>query len=391
MTPNARKMSGREKSKALNLEKLIKELIAIPSPSGMENEIALYIEQKLTELGLKFRRQMVEKKQNRYNILAEKGNGDKSFLLYGHMDTVRPANGWSKPYIPKKENDRIIGLGAYDMKGGLAAMLLAAEMIKPKSFKLKLVFSVDEEHLSLGCNELVKSDWLNDVNGCIVPEIGPTGKLIGPETVILGRRGRVVYHIIVKGKSVHGSTPNLGINAAEEAALIILSLPRLKLAHHSRLGSGSYCVLGVSCRPRGLSVPDKCEIIIDRHLVPPETEDIALAQMKRLIEKLPLKAKVKVKYPAWPVPFMMPFATPVDHQLVKVVDKVVKEEMGEVKHSYGLSVADEIYIANRAKVPVVIIGPEGGNEHSFGEWVTLRSIKKLSAIITKSVSRYYTI
>jgi acetylornithine deacetylase/succinyl-diaminopimelate desuccinylase-like protein len=358
---------------------ILRKLVGIPSIFPNEERIAVFIEQFLKKLGYRTKRQYVEK--NRFNVLGEFGNGPTSIFFYGHLDTVEVCKGWkTNPFELKVEKDIAYGLGAYDMKGGITAILRTLEIFKPKNLKIKVAFGVDEENISRGADVLVRSGWLKDVNYAIVPEAATTYESLGPKMIILGRRGRVAVRVIVRGKSAHGAQPDLGINAIEEGSKIILALKKLKLRSHKLLGKSTVCPLKFESKVESLSVPEIAEIVIDRHLVPPETQSSVLREMKTLVKNLHLRAKVDVKFVKRDTPFLMPYITPKEHPFVKMVSNIVKKKFGKVVFGYGLSVADENYFGSRAKLPVIVIGPKGGNCHTSNEWVSISSINELIEI-----------
>ena len=110
---------------------LLEELVSIPSQTGEERRIAERLEELLAQRGFSTRR--LEIAPGRFNVLAERGGSGKRIGLYGHMDTVAPAEGWVDPYRLKKSGDRLIGLGAWDMKGGISAMLHADRNTEQKT------------------------------------------------------------------------------------------------------------------------------------------------------------------------------------------------------------------------------------------------------------------
>ena len=241
---------------------------------------------------------------------------------------------------------------------------------KPKNFRIKVAFGVDEENISQGTDSLVRSGWLDDVNFAIVPETGTSDKNeLGPRMITLGRRGRVAIKIIVRGKSAHGAQPELGINAIEDASRIILALENLELKTHDILGKSLVCPLIMKSEVECLSVPELSEIVIDRHIVPPETEESVLNQVKELIDNLNLKSSVELEFVKRSTPFLMPYITPKTNPFVEVVSDIIRKRHGEVVYNYGLSVADENYFGSRLGIPVIVIGLKGGNDHAANEWV----------------------
>src|ERR1051326_6375722 len=115
----------------MEFQELLAQLVSIhsafpgssPDPDRPgEQQLALYIEGLLREAGFAVQRQPVV--GERFNVLAEKGEGTRALLLTGHMDTVPAAVGWeTNPWEPHIEGDRFTGLGSCDMKGGLAAII----------------------------------------------------------------------------------------------------------------------------------------------------------------------------------------------------------------------------------------------------------------------------
>ncbi len=147
----------------LDVGNLTSELVKIQSGSFMdrqEEEIAAYICKWLTGHGIKTKIYEVEK--GRPNVVARiKGRGGPSLLLTGHMDTV-PAYDMEDAYSGRNENGMIHGRGATDMKGALAAMMVAMAAIQESEADLEgdLWFAavVDEEEQGKGTKALLR-DW----------------------------------------------------------------------------------------------------------------------------------------------------------------------------------------------------------------------------------------
>src|SRR3989338_860680 len=215
----------------METKELLRKIVEINSIFPNEKALAEFVESYLLNLGFSVHRQQVS--ENRFNILAEKGDGDKALLFYGHLDTVPVYGDWkTDPLVLSEDGDTLNGLGVVDMKGGVVAILKAIENKNISGFKLKVAFGVDEENISEGGHVLVNSRWCDDVVAAIVPETGTsTEPSIGPRAILLGRRGRAAYIIKVPGFSVHGAS-GLGFNAIEEAAKIILNIKRFHLAKH---------------------------------------------------------------------------------------------------------------------------------------------------------------
>ena len=379
----------------MNHKELLRKLVSINSIFPNEKELVEFLEVYLKDLGFSVSRQFVS--ENRFNIIAEKGSGSKSLLFYGHMDTVPVYGSWNtNPFILSENEDLLYGLGVNDMKGGLVAILKAVENKNPKDYKLKIAFGVDEENISEGGHVLVNSGWCNDVAAIIVPETGTsTEPSIGPRAILLGRRGRAAYIIKVPGFSVHGAS-GLGVNAIEEAAKIILNIKRFHLAKHYQLPNSTLFVRSIHADPGSLSIPDYCEIVIDKHNVPPETKESVLEKIKIFIEDLYNEGtlrrvdnkKVEVELQSRKTPYLDPYITDEFNSFTMFVSRIIKQKYGKVEYRYGLSVADENIFGSVLKVPVLVIGPEGNNCHSANESVSYKSILDLSEIFSKVIDDF---
>ena len=134
----------------------------------------------------------------------------RPLLLNSHLDTVG-VEGMPDPFTLRREDDRLYGRGAYDMKGSIAVMLLLAEFFirHPPPLDIFLTFVADEEDKSAGMEHLVDK-WLPSVSprpiGAIFLE--PTEEAIG-----VGHKGFNWYELEVNGKAAHGSRPEEGIDA----------------------------------------------------------------------------------------------------------------------------------------------------------------------------------
>jgi len=350
--------------------------------------LGAFIERYLEERGFSTQRQPLC--GDRFNVLAQKGQGGRALLLSGHMDTVPAAEGWeTDPWTPRIDGDRLFGLGACDMKGGLCAMLQAVEDVEPHGYTLKMAFLADEENISEGMHVLSQSGALDGVVAVLVPELGSAGpQEVGPRMLTLGRRGRVDLDIRVRGRATHAAYPEAGVSAALRAATLALALERLPLERHPQLGPSSATLRDFVSRAKGLSLPDVADLRIDRHLVPPETPESARRDMEHLVELLYQEGQlsraddmpITVAIPARRTPYLQPYATSQHDPFAQLVETVVRERLGAVIYNYGLSVADENVYGAVLDLPVVVVGPAGGNSHAPDEWVSVASVEQLTDI-----------
>lgn len=187
---------------------ILKDIIFIPSyvdDTHNESELADYIINFFkTNTTYNIEEQVVEGK--RRNLIALKKKNPK-VILFGHMDTVPPKKETTNPFDPRIENDSLFGLGAVDMKSGLAIMLNQAKT--NQSEELGFVFSVDEEFDFKGASKLMD---ISDIHPGTIINLEPTdGKIIN------GCRGVTEFSFDLIGKASHAGRKNLGINAIEKA------------------------------------------------------------------------------------------------------------------------------------------------------------------------------
>jgi len=215
--------------------------------------------------------------------------------------------------------------------------------------------------------------------------------LIGePHTssVSLGITGKVLYELIVKGKAAHGFSPQRGINAVEEAAKILTSLDKLELKTHPKFGRGTICTLKIEGGYERYSVvvPDRCRIEINRLIVPGESVESAIDDMKRLIKSLGLKAEVEVRTKP---PFYEPFEMSPEEPLVKVFSEACEEVRGKKpEFRYSASITDANVFVGEGGIPTVHNGPSGGGSHQPNEFVNLKEVKPAAMVDVLTAAKF---
>ena len=356
---------------------VLKKLISINSVFGNELEIASYLDERLRQIGFSTNR--VTLSDGRSNVIGERGSRGRPILFYAHMDTVPPYGKWmGSPFLPREEGDRIFGLGAADMKSGLAAILEACEQKTER--RIRVAFCVDEENISAGSYELVKSGFLKGVDAVVSGEISTAkGESKGTGEITLGRRGRCVLEIFVPGRSAHGAQRENGISAIVESARLVEELEQLNgnLGSHKLLPQPTQFVRKLSAESTSLSIPDSATIELDRHLVSPQTPQSALSETQRFVEKLYKKGRfraidgkrITVRLKERATPYLAPYVTPKENKYVKLLAKAAKKKSGGVSFVYGTSVADDNRLAVSG-MPTMSIAPLSGGEHTDKEWVS---------------------
>ena len=372
---------------------MLSKLVSIDSSFPNESRIGEFIEGYLKEEGMNTRRQYVS--EGRFNIFADRKGRGKPLLLYGHMDTVIPHGRWhTNPLKLERDGDRLIGLGACDMKGGLAAILSGIAESRERS--IKAVFCVDEENISVGGWKALSSNrrWFSGVSMALSGDSGHSEKYKGGVDVITaGRRGRVVINIDVRGFAFHGAQPKKGINAIDEASKIVLGLDGLRLLKHRALGNETAFANLFEGRSTGLAIPESARIGIDLHLVPPDTGTKAKGRVEELIRRLKSngtlgrRTAVAVSIAKRETPYIDPYETRLSDERVRQVIQIVDERCGTHHINYGSSVADDNIISNVLHVPVITIAPNGDNPHAENEWVSRKGLGEVASLYAELIER----
>jgi len=372
--------------------RLLSDLVSINSVFPAERRIGEYIEKVLKEQGFTVSRQHIS--EGRFNVLAERGVRGRPVLFYGHVDTVPAYGEWSSdPFELTEKDGRLHGLGAYDMKAGVAAVL--SSMQEETDRRIKVAFGVDEENDSEGAWRIFNSGFLDDVEGIVTGEIGDiSDESLGARTVTLGRRGRAVYEFRVPGRSVHGAHSAGEANATSETAKLVIALEEMneELPSHELLPKASQLVTRVSIEATSLSTPSEGIVVLDRLLVAPENAESVLNYLNgflgRLYEEGCLREiggrRVSVSIKKREMPYLMPYVTPQNSGFAESFSEAVRTEAGEPVYNYGWSVADENILASTG-IPLVTLPPIGGNEHSADEWVSKNSYLEMIRVMRRFV------
>jgi acetylornithine deacetylase/succinyl-diaminopimelate desuccinylase family protein len=252
------------------------------NPPGREIEAARYLADRLAGFGLAV--EMRDIADERPNVVARLGNGPGPvFAFNSHMDVVPAGSGWtSDPFTLRRDAGRLFGRGACDAKGSIAAMLEAIRMLCALrdrwSGTLLAVFVVDEEVASRGARAFVRDRPQVDL--CVVGE--PTSNM-----VVVAHKGSMRPVVRVTGVPAHSASPDKGDNALYKAASLLLMIEKrhrmLAAGSHPLLGSPSLTVTRIHGGHADNVVPDSCELLLDRRMLPGESEDDVRIQFEKLL------------------------------------------------------------------------------------------------------------
>jgi acetylornithine deacetylase/succinyl-diaminopimelate desuccinylase-like protein len=370
------------------LVKLTKTLVEIPSETGNEHEIADWMIDFYEKLGLSdITRLSVEDAGDTVYAVLKGGDGPKMMLNY-HLDTFDAFEGWqTDPFKAVVRNDRIYGLGAHDMKGGIACVLAALEAMVKAEVRLggDLIISgtSDEEYWSRGAHELIKTGILRDCKYNIVPEPAKHA------SIIIGHLGRHVFKLRFFGSSISAAYDE-GINAIVDASKVVAEFEKHKPDGfgyiHEYDMRGTLCVTGFHSGGDKIYVPELAEVTIDRHILPGQSVESAAQQIRQIIINAEIKGRYMLVWDERPTPAPTSFITPSDSNFVKTAKRNLEVELGQdVDLTLARSVADTNHIAVHGGVPTIIMGPSGGNTCEANEWVNIESLPKITRSITRTV------
>ena len=287
-------------------------------------------------------------------IVRARGRAEgRALLLCGHVDTVG-VEGMTAPHEPRVEGDRLYGRGAYDMKAGVAAALVACREAAALDLDGDVVVAAvaDEEHASLGVQEALESVW---ADAAIVTE--PTEM-----AVVIAHKGFVWSEIEVPGRAAHGSRPHLGVDAIVKAGPILTGIgeldERLGTRTHPLLGRGSVHASVIRGGAELSSYPARCVIGIERRTLPGETAADVDGELAALLDGSGAAQRTLL--------VREPFEVAEDAEIVRAVREAVPDAPVEGA-SYW---ADAAFIAG-AGIPTVMLGPGGEGAHADTEWVSL--------------------
>jgi acetylornithine deacetylase len=345
------------------LARLVEDLVAIDSvnpdlvPGGAgEHAIARLVERWLRSAGLETR--LVEAAPGRPNVVAvARGRGGgRTLLLNAHLDTVGVA-GMERPFEARLEGDRLHGRGAYDMKGGLAAIMFAGAAAVGAGLAGDVVVAAvaDEELGSLGTEALVREVR---ADGAVIPE--PTDL-----AVAVAHRGFVGFEVETRGVAAHGSRPDLGVDAIARmgAAIVALNEEASRLADgpaHPLLGTASLHCSTVEGGQELSSYPARCLLAGERRTLPGETRADAEHELAEALAGCDVEVRAGVSRDA--------YACDPEAEIAQLVCRHAGGEPA------GAAFWTDAALLGTAGIPTVLYGPSGGGAHAEVEWVDLPSV-----------------
>jgi len=296
--------------------------------------------------------------EERASVIARRRGtgGGRSLLLNGHLDTVGVA-GMQAPFGPRIEDGRLYGRGAYDMKGAVAALMLAAAEAPPLRGDLVFTAVADEELASVGTE-------------AVLERVAADAALVAEPTelrVAVAHRGFVGFEIETSGVAAHGSRPDLGVDAIAKMGPVLVALAELdrRLQHgprHPLAGTGSVHASLIEGGQELSSFPARCVLLGERRTIPGESVETVERELRSLAGDAAFRR----------IAARDPYEADVEHPFVELAVRAAggQEPVG------ALFWTDAALIA-AAGIPTILYGPSGEGAHAEQEWVDLASLGHL--------------
>lgn len=372
------------------LTQLLSELVAIDStnpilvPGGAgEAEIARFIAEWLGAAGLEV--QLVETAPGRPNVVgvARGTGGGKSLILNGHMDTVGTGE-MKRAHTPTEKDGRLYGRGAYDMKGGLAACMVAAAEARKRSLRGDVIVQavVDEEYASIGTQALASKF---EADAAIVAEFTEL-------KLILAHKGFVWLEVETVGKAAHGSRPDLGVDAIAKMGRVLAAIEqldntlRLKPAH-PLLWSGSVHASLIKGGRELSSYPDQCVLSVERRTIPGETPRSVKTELSDIVHKLE-KADPSFKAVVRRGLHREPLETPEGAAIAATTRTAAAQVLGREPQIAGVPFWTDAALLSAEGIPSLLFGPAGAGAHAAEEWVDLDSVRQCAEVYLQTASSF---
>ncbi|AQW20618.1 succinyl-diaminopimelate desuccinylase [Lentilactobacillus curieae] len=408
---------------------ILKDLINIPSVNGNEEAVSDYLVQLFGLHGIKAKK--IQQFPGRTDLVAEIGDGGHPIIgLSGHQDTVKTDSiKWADdPFIAVEKDGLIYGLGASDMKSGLAEFVIM--MIELKDMNavthgtLRFMATISEELTEQGAKHLTELGYADDLDALIISE--PTGVPLenireyfqggafidpheyfklqtaletskqqdGEQHFIVGaHKGWMTYKVEARGKSVHSSMPSLGVNAVDSLVQYYLAEKEFysKLEYqNSLLGKTVYAPDVFHGGEQVNSVPDYAYEQVKVRTIPEFPNNQLIEALQLIITELnetpTIDLKLTVEYSEDPV---INFGrSELTHLLQENASQFLKQPLPLPTIGVSLGTDASEFVRGNPEMEVVILGPGNTSAHQVNEYVDVQVYLKMIDLFKTSVISY---
>lgn len=296
-------------------------------------------------------------------------DGAPTIILNGHLDTVGVA-GMSNPFVPHVEGDRLHGRGAADMKGGVAALVVAAERAVASGAPVRPVLALvaDEEDASLGSEAVIAAlpDLGIQPDVCLVAE---------PTDLALTRslRGFAVIRVRFPGRAAHSSQAELGVNAVTHLGRLLHAVD--EHAPSVRRGGGDLMVTLASGGTSAFVVPDHAECLVELRTAPDQDVADALATVESLLDP---RWEAELTLVAGRAGWRMDEHGPAPELAAALAARLGTGPTFDAPYWMEAPLWQQV-------CPTVVCGPSGGGLHALDEWVSLSQVANFTDALTHAL------
>lgn len=376
----------------------------VSGPDYLEGRVSEYLVQRFATAGLPWARQTVA--PGRDNVIARLDAtlpAAPVILWDAHQDTV-PAEGMTiEPFTPLVRDGRLYGRGACDVKGGMAAMLVALDRLlasaSPREATVIFAATVNEEFGFSGAKALARlwncAGEPADAAARSLVAARPAAAIVAEPTgldLVTQHKGAVRWRVRILGRACHSAFPERGDNAIYHAGRAILAVESLAaelLTRHADHPCGPPTLnLGTVRGGSGVNlVPELVVLEIDRRLVPGESPQAARGEVIARIEAACGAARIEHE-----PPFLESAGLPDETAAMGAktwIDRLAEAARGRghdgnrVAARYGTNAS--IYSA--AGVPAVVFGPGSIEQaHTADEWIDLAQVDAAAEALCRVVA-----
>lgn len=372
---------------------ILTHLVQIDSANDHEQEVADYLEKLLADHGITAKQ--VETAPGRTNLIAELGEPKATpvFALAGHMDTVSFGNedDWAHgPLSAEVHGDRLYGRGSADMKGSLAAMVIAMiELADSKADipgRIRFIGTVGEEYGALGSKQLTEEGYVDDVNGMIIGE--PTSG-----DVVYAHNGSLNYTVTSEGTPVHSSIPEQGVNALTNLVKFINAESDLfsDIKPSKEVGPLVHSITVFNSGDQVNTIPGHAELQGNIRATPEFGNGAVIKRLNMIVRGLSsapgadLSFNVDMSFD--------PVVTDQENPLVQLAQKQSSEALKRdvaLKVIHGATDASE-YRKAENQFPIVVLGAgDWENAHKMNEYVELSQFLVMSDVYEQVAQKFLT-
>lgn len=310
--------------------------------------------------------------------------GGRSLMLNGHLDTVGVEGYLGDPFSGQRRDGLVLGRGAFDMLGGVAAILVAAARASATGLSGDVLVTLvaDEEFGSIGTMEVLQS---YRADAAIVAEPSEL-------CLTLAHRGFAWFEIELSGLAAHGSQPERGVDAIEHAGLVLRALDGLRDRleagpGHPLLGHGTVRVSMIRGGTEAATVAAACTLTIERRTLPGETPDEVEAELRGLLEAIAGRV-ADFRFGLTRLVARAAFEADPEWPIVLLAAAEAERVLGHPPATRGEPFWTDAGLLREAEIPCLVLGVAGGGAHADVEWAEEASVLRLTDILTGTIARF---